>query len=120
MKEEKVRLLFLASDPKDAGYHHRLGEEIRKMKIEIGLTKHGSSFNVRDELAVTPGDLQRHLLDFRPHIFHCSSTLVETMHFQCKTFSCYTPPGRVRTPARCAMTGTAGTPSLAFRHTSCG
>ncbi len=32
--------------------------------------------------------------------FHCSSTLVETMRFQRKTFSCYTLPQRGRSGAR--------------------
>ena len=33
-------------------------------------------------------------------LFHCSSTLVETMRFERKTFSCYTLPQRGRSGAR--------------------
>lgn len=69
---KKTKILFLAADPVDAGYRPRLGEELREIKAEIQRAERRNLFNLESEWAVTPGDLQRHLLNNRPDIIHFS------------------------------------------------
>lgn len=69
---DKIKILFLAADPIHAGYHLRLGEEIREISKRIRGGANRGMFEVVSEWAVRPGDLQEALLRHRPHIVHIS------------------------------------------------
>ncbi len=67
----KIKILFMAANPTDSS-RLQLGVEVREIeeKIEFG-TKRGS-FQVIQKHAVRTSDLQRILLDTKPHIVHFS------------------------------------------------
>lgn len=68
---EKIRILFLASNPKDI-HPLKLDKELRAIDAKIQIGKHRDAFDLRSQWAVTPDDLQEALLRFSPHIVHFS------------------------------------------------
>jgi hypothetical protein len=68
---EKIKILFLASDPKDI-HHLQLGREVREIDSQIQFGKLRDSFELISQWAVRPSDLQKALLRFEPHIVHFS------------------------------------------------
>src|SRR5260370_30378792 len=69
--DEKIRVLFLAANPIDAG-HIRLEEEAREIRQQIEGGTHRSSFELVSSFATRPENLQHALLKYRPHIVHFS------------------------------------------------
>jgi hypothetical protein len=69
--KEKIKILFLASNPKDI-HPLKLDKELREIdnKIQIGTFR--DTFDLRSQWAVRPSDLQEALLRFEPHIVHFS------------------------------------------------
>ncbi|HKV41553.1 MAG TPA: CHAT domain-containing protein [Blastocatellia bacterium] len=68
----KIKILFLAANPVDAGYRLRLDEEIREIGKKLRAGEYRGSFELVSEWAVRAGDLQEALLRHRPHIIHFS------------------------------------------------
>jgi hypothetical protein len=68
---EKIRILFLASDPKDI-QHLQLGKELREIDDKIQMGNLRDSFELVSQWAVRPTDLQQVLMRFKPHIVHFS------------------------------------------------
>ena len=68
---DKIKVLFLAANPKDTGAL-RLGEEVREIdkKIEVGSAR--DAFELVQRHALRTTDLQQVLLKHRPHIVHFS------------------------------------------------
>ena len=69
--KEKIRIAFLASNPTDTSAL-RLGEEVREIHEKIRFGSVRDSFELIQHQAVRVGDLQRILLDDKPHIVHFS------------------------------------------------
>lgn len=69
--DEKIKILFLASNPKDI-HQVKLDKELSAIDAKIQLGTHRDSFDLRSQWAVTPDALQEALLRFRPHIVHFS------------------------------------------------
>jgi len=67
----KIKILFLAANPKDTSYL-RLGEEVRQIDEKITFGSVRESFELLQHHAVRTSDLQRHLLKHQPHIVHFS------------------------------------------------
>jgi len=71
-KGEKVRILFVAANPRDTD-PLRLGEEIRTIQERIRGGKFRDQFDmIQQAWAVRFSDLQQHLLEYQPHIVHFS------------------------------------------------
>lgn len=71
-RAEKVRVLFLAANPRDTD-SLRLGEEIRTIQERIRGGKYRDQFDmIQQAWAVRFSDLQQYLLDYQPHIIHFS------------------------------------------------
>lgn len=68
---DKIKVLFLASNPVDTSAL-RLGQEVREIdqKIEVGSAR--DAFELVQQHALRPSDLQHVLLRHRPHIVHFS------------------------------------------------
>ena len=64
-------ILFLAANPKRTD-SLRLGEECRRIKAALKLSKYGYQFNLQQEWAVRIKDLRRAVLDLEPQILHFS------------------------------------------------
>ncbi|KAM3101337.1 dynamin family protein [Phormidesmis sp. 146-12] len=70
MNEDAKRILFLAANPKNTS-PLRLDKEVRE--IENGLiSKRPGQFCFEKKWAVRPVDIQRAMLEFKPHIVHFS------------------------------------------------
>jgi hypothetical protein len=69
--DEKIKILFLASNPKDI-HPLKLDKEVREIdgKIQIGTFR--DAFDLKSQWAMRPSDLQEVLLRFQPHIVHFS------------------------------------------------
>jgi hypothetical protein len=68
---EKIKLLFLASNPKDTS-SLRLGEEIREIEEKLLIATHARAFEVVSKWAVRPNDLVVALMRHKPTIVHFS------------------------------------------------
>lgn len=69
---DKIKVLFLAANPVDAGFRLRLDEEIREIGKKLRIGEFRDSFELVSEWAVRASDLQEALLRHRPHIVHFS------------------------------------------------
>ena len=68
---DKVRILFLAANPKDSS-PLRLDEEIREIHAKIRAAEFRDSFELVSRWAVRPLDLLQAFNEVRPHIVHFS------------------------------------------------
>jgi len=68
---EKIKILFLASNPTDIS-RIRIDEELREVDERISLGSHRDRFELIPHFAVRPRDLNRGLLKHQPHILHFS------------------------------------------------
>lgn len=68
---EKIKILFLASNPKDI-HPLQLDKEVREIDSKIQVGTFRDAFDLRSQWAVRPTDLQETLLRFQPHIVHFS------------------------------------------------
>lgn len=68
---EKIKILFLASNPTDIS-RIRVDEELREVDERISLGSHRDRFELIPHFAVRPRDLTRGLLKHQPHILHFS------------------------------------------------
>jgi hypothetical protein len=69
---EKMKILFLAANPRDVKYRLELGREIEQITAKIRNGSHGELFEFHTEWCVRPDVLQETLLRHRPHILHFS------------------------------------------------
>lgn len=69
--DSQINILFLASNPLDQK-RVRLDEEMREIDQAIRGAEFRDAFNLELQMAVRVGDLQEHLLRFKPHIVHFS------------------------------------------------
>jgi hypothetical protein len=67
----KIKILFLAANPKDSG-QLRLGEEVRSIQERLRLSRERERLVFEQEWAVRVTDLQSLLLRHQPHIVHFS------------------------------------------------
>jgi CHAT domain len=67
----RVRILFLAANPSATGKLD-IGREIRQIEERIGAGRQRDAVELIPCWAARPGDLQRELLEARPHILHFS------------------------------------------------
>jgi len=70
-RKSQVDILLLASNPLDQE-NIRLDEEMREIGQAIRQAEFRDEFNIQVQMAVQVGDLQEHLLRFKPHIVHFS------------------------------------------------
>src|SRR5690242_3642995 len=70
--KERVKILFLAANPADAGSKLRLDEEIREIYEKIRLGTHRDRIELVSAWAVRVSDLQQTLLRHKPDIVHFS------------------------------------------------
>jgi len=68
---EKIKILFLASNPTDIS-RIRVDEELREIDERISLGSHRDRFELIPHFAVRPRDLTNGLLRHQPHILHFS------------------------------------------------
>lgn len=68
---EKIRILYLSANPANAGFL-RLGEESRGISEKIERSLARDKFEIIQQWALRPGDLQRVLIKHRPQIVHFS------------------------------------------------
>ncbi len=68
---KKIKILFLAASPLDTTPLH-LGAEVREIDNHIQMAKERDRFELIQQWAVTPDDLQRALLRHQPHVVHFS------------------------------------------------
>jgi hypothetical protein len=68
---DKLKILFLASNPLDTKQLH-LDQEIREINVKIRAAEYRDSVELISRWAVRPDDLLQFLLEFRPHIVHFS------------------------------------------------
>ena len=68
---DKVRILFLAANPKDTP-QLRLTEEIQLITDKIRAAEFRDSFELISHWGTQPGDLLQTLLEHKPHIVHFS------------------------------------------------
>ena len=68
----RIRVLFLAANPLDSGYHLRVDEEAREIDEKIQFATRRDCFEFVSLGAVRRSDLQRALLRYEPSIIHFS------------------------------------------------
>lgn len=71
MPKERIKILFLASNPTDIS-RIRLDKELREIDERISLGSLREQFELIPHFAVRPRDLMRGLLKHQPHILHFS------------------------------------------------
>jgi len=71
MPKERIKILFLASNPTDIS-RIRLDEELREIDERISLSSYREQFELIPHFAVRPRDLMRGLVKHQPHILHFS------------------------------------------------
>jgi hypothetical protein len=71
MNSDKIKILFLASDPSDAS-RLRLGQEFRDIQEKLQLAKYREKFMLEPRISVRPGDISQAILDIEPDIIHFS------------------------------------------------
>jgi len=69
--ERPVKILFLASEPSNAG-RLRLGREFEDIREKLQLAKYGDRFVLESRWAVRPGDITQEIYNFEPQIIHFS------------------------------------------------
>jgi CHAT domain-containing protein len=69
---DKIKILFLAANPVDAGYRLRLDEEAREIDEKIQIGSKRDAFEVVAQWSTRPSDLQKALLRYNPDIVHFS------------------------------------------------
>lgn len=69
--DEKVRILFLGSNPSES-VRLRLDTEVREIEMVLSQATFGDRFELHQKWAVRASDLQGHLLRHRPHVLHFS------------------------------------------------
>jgi hypothetical protein len=62
-------VLFLGADPKDMG-QQRLDQELRDITEGLQRSAKRDRFNLQQSWAIRSGDIQRAMLDVKPHILH--------------------------------------------------
>ena len=67
-EKQILRILFLASEPTDAG-RLRLGAELQAVRNKL---TNNPSFEIKDHQAVKPEDVLQTILTYKPHIVHFS------------------------------------------------
>jgi hypothetical protein len=70
--EKMIKILFLASDPRDVGYRPDLDKEFKEIKKSLRASKFREYFAFESELAVRPADLREALSRHEPDIVHYS------------------------------------------------
>ncbi|MEG4057665.1 MULTISPECIES: AAA-like domain-containing protein [unclassified Microcoleus] len=68
---KKKTILFLAANPKNSTVL-RLGEEVQEIADGLQRSKKREKFQLEQQWAVTPRDMQRAVLDYKPEIVHFS------------------------------------------------
>jgi hypothetical protein len=68
---ERIKILFLASNPTDIS-RIRVDKELREVDERISLSTLRDQFDLIPHCAVRPRDLRRALLKYKPHILHFS------------------------------------------------
>jgi tetratricopeptide (TPR) repeat protein len=68
LEKQTIRILFLASEPSNAG-KLRLGAELQEVRNRLSTN---SSFEIKDRQAVKPDDVLQTILNYKPHIVHFS------------------------------------------------
>jgi len=68
---EKVRILFLTSDPSDIA-RLRLGQELRDVRERLKLARERDRFILDSREATRPGDITQAIFDVQPQIVHFS------------------------------------------------
>ncbi|MEG4200295.1 AAA-like domain-containing protein [Microcoleus sp. Pol12A5] len=68
---KKKTILFLAANPKNSTVL-RLGEEVKEIADGLQRSKKREKFQLEQQWAVTPRDMQRAVLDYKPEIVHFS------------------------------------------------
>jgi hypothetical protein len=68
----KIKILLLAADPRNAGYRPLLSQEVRRIKEEIEIATHRDKFEVIQEFGIMRQRLQKVLMDYEPHVVHFS------------------------------------------------
>src|ERR1700749_3275976 len=68
---EKIKILFLSANPVDTGLL-RLGEEAREIDSKIQGSQFRDKFDLIQQWAPTPRDLQQVLMRHKPHVVHFS------------------------------------------------
>ncbi|MBW4443616.1 MAG: GUN4 domain-containing protein [Plectolyngbya sp. WJT66-NPBG17] len=67
----KIKILFLASDPSDST-RLRLGQEVRDIREKLQLSKQRDGFSLESRESVRPEDLTQAIFDVEPQIIHFS------------------------------------------------
>src|SRR5215475_4325398 len=70
--QEKIKILFLASNPTDVNFRPRFDIEFKEIRKKLRLAEFGDRFELVSEFAVTPDDLTDALLEHKPQILHFS------------------------------------------------
>jgi hypothetical protein len=68
---DKVKILFLASDPSDA-VRLRLGQELRDIRERLQLSKYRDSFLLESRESMRPEDISQAIFDVEPQVIHFS------------------------------------------------
>jgi len=68
---DKVKILFLTSDPSDSA-RLRLGQELRDIRENLQLSKQRDKFLLESRESVRPKDITQAIFDIEPHIVHFS------------------------------------------------
>jgi hypothetical protein len=74
--DDKIKILFLAAGADDEG-RRRSQQEAREISRRLQSSKEGDSFELIAAWAVQTSDLQKHLLEHRPHVVHLSAQATE-------------------------------------------
>ncbi len=73
-EKERLRILFLASDPTNASKLH-LGKELQEVRNRLADNRY---FEIKDHWAVKPDDVIQTIVEYKPHIVHFSGHGEET------------------------------------------
>lgn len=66
-----IKILFIAVNPKDTN-NLRIDEEVREIQQALRQAEYRDTFELHQIWAVRPADLQRSMLQYKPHIIHFS------------------------------------------------
>lgn len=68
IEKQKLRILFLASDPSNASRLH-LGKELQSIRDKLAENK---KFEIKDHFATKPNDVMNEIMNYKPQIVHFS------------------------------------------------